>query len=213
MSAIYLTELTDALGCSAMGGLTADGTESGNIKGVIDEFVADPRLQGSAWDSVRAKLSEFSAAFEARMNLVSNLSAAINEALNLLIEYMGEDKYLNPEDLETIRATCESSKTTLATIGGLLASTTVYTDPETGEESSVYVVADQGTRDALAAKMGELSEAIPEMERLIAKLEQFQEVYDKAVAILDAAFAEVDAFGTMVADIIPSEKVQYVPVG
>lgn len=213
-TAIYMEELTAMAGHSSVTNLTTDITESTDMLEIIDGFVSDSEghLQGDAWNEVQAKMNDFSTALKQRMTLAEHLSEAIQAAIKVLTDYLEDYPYLNMAEYDNIRKSYEQCERDIANINAALEAKTKV---EVGEDDEgnpkydySYVITGQARND-LQARIGEIEEAMLEIDKLIKKLDGLEKKYNEAKAILDTAFAEVEDFGISVANITPSQKVQY----
>lgn len=217
MNAIYLDELLAAQSYAAVSNLSLDVTETNNIKGILNEFVTDSqgRLQGDSWTEVQAKMAEFSAVFDKRISLANDLTTAVNDALNMLVEYIGDYPYLDYSEYEEISTSYHQCELDIASINAALAET-VYVKVGENDDGSdkmdyVHKIQDEGVRKQLSGKIGEIEASMAEIKALLDKLDGLEEVYNSAKELLDAAFEEFDDFETSVSQITPSSKVEYIP--
>jgi len=220
MEPIYLDELSAAIGSSTFSDLDRDCIESKDMKTLIDGFVSDSQghLKGDSWLAVQAKLSEFSSAMDQRITLASNLSAAIQKAVQLLLDYIEDYPYLDYSELPKIEASYKQCESDIASIKSALAAkkTEQFKVGEDEEGKPIYdsheVYVIQGSaRDELSARITEIEASMVEIKKLIEKLNGLEAKYNEAKAILDEAFAEVENFGISVSSIEASKPVQYVP--
>ncbi len=211
MAKVYLDEIDTILGSSTCSGLTADSTEGKDIHSTLDSFCnAWFRLRGDQWDKSREKLKQYDEAMQKRMELATKLSSAINEALKILKEYLGEDLMLDTEQLpeyQKQRTICQNS---IDTLNSMLNQTEEYT--YTGADGKTYT----GTRArydsaTIRAQITEAENTLRELDRLIKKIEGLDEVYAKAEGILKEAFADIEPFKSAVAAIKPSGIYKYQP--
>ena len=217
MTAIYSNELQAAYNYSTLANLSTDQAESKNMNTLLTEFMSEGSLQGDAWKSVQAKLSEYSNVLNQRFTVAQSLSEAISKALGILIDYIEEYPYLDYDELKDIKIAREESLSKIEEIRGQLDAkeyVVIKKAENEGEEDTwgyAYVVKEP-QRTYLEERINEIEVEILKIDKLIEKLEGLEAVYNEAESILEAAFAEVDRFGTAVAQITPSSPVQYVPV-
>lgn len=206
MEAVNLDELKAAKNFSTFKDLSNDVNESANMKNLLDNFVAESngRLKGEMWDSVGKQLSQFSNALSERMKLANNLSTAIQKALDLLLNYMGEDyaslDYSQLPELEANKKNCESQ------IANIKASIYNLSKIDKDEKSD--------TSNKLAyynRQLTEYQKELEELNRLIEKLKGLKEKYAEAEKILADAFSEVNIVGDKVANVAVGKTVTFMP--
>ena len=202
MTKIYLDEINSALSFSTFDTLEQDAKDSDGVSNAIESYVyqSGGKLQGEQWDKTRTKMGVYQEALGKRGEIAGVLSAAIKEALELLKDYLGTDEMLDSSklpELKDAKSTCENS---ISTLEDMLKQT--KTDAN-GNTVPVY------NSDEVNAQLALARETLKEIERLIEKIEGLDEVYNKAVGILEAAYQQVVAFAKEVAGIKPSGQYHY----
>lgn len=206
MEAVRLDELKAAKNFSTFKDLSNDVNESANMKNLLDNFITESngRLKGEMWNKVGAQLSEFSNALAERMKLANNLSTAIQKALDILLDYMGEDyaslDYSQLPELEANKRNCENQ------IANIKASIYNLSNMNSNEESD--------TANKLAYYNGQLTKyqnELQDLNQLIEKLKGLKVKYDEAEKILADAFSEVNLVGDKVANIAVGKTVTFMP--
>lgn len=151
-----------------------------------------------------AQLSSFSNALAERMKLANNLSTAIQKALDILLNYMGEDyaslDYSQLPELEANKKNCETQ------IANIKASIYNLSNISSNEESD--------TANKLAYYNGQLTKyqnELQDLNQLIEKLKGLKVKYDEAEKILADAFSEVNLVGDKVANIAVGKTVTFMP--
>ena len=206
MEAVRLDELKAAKNFSTFKDLSNDVNESANMKNLLDNFITESngRLKGEMWNKVGTQLSEFSNALSERMKLANNLSTAIQKALDILLNYMGEDyaslDYSQLPELEANKKNCETQ------IANIKASIYNLSNMNSNEESD--------TANKLAYYNGQLTKyqnELQDLNQLIEKLKGLKVKYDEAEKILADAFSEVNLVGDKVANIAVGKTVTFMP--
>ena len=206
MEAVHLDELKAAKNFSTFKDLSNDVNESANMKKLLDNFITESngRLKGEMWNKVGTQLSEFSNALSERMKLANNLSTAIQKALDILLNYMGEDyaslDYSQLPELEANKRNCENQ------IANIKASIYNLSNMSSNEESD--------TANKLAYYNGQLTKyqnELQDLNQLIEKLKGLKVKYDEAEKILADAFSEVNLVGDKVANIAVGKTVTFMP--
>ena len=210
MAKIYLDEINAFLESNTITGLTNDSREGGNVNNALGLFVEESgtRLASNHWDTYRNTFSEFNKAIQARAALATKLGEAISKALQLLKDYLGDDQMLDSSKLEEYKKhkkTCEES---IAKLNEMLNATTQVTRKNSEGQDIVITVPLYDSSD-IRAQISKANETITELDRLIAKIEGLDEVYNQAEAILQEAFSDIDSFKTLVGSIVPDKKVSY----
>jgi hypothetical protein len=212
--AIYADELSAAKNSSVFSNLKIDAGESASIQSIISDFqtLAHGRLVGSMWDNAFAKLNEFSAALLKRIEVANNMSEAIQEAIRILNDYIGDYPYLDCSQLEAIKASKKQCENQISMIKQVMYSKTTqkYIDSNGEEKTRQVNVYSDSEIAQFSLAITKLEENIRELQLLIEKLEGLEAVYAQAQAVLDSAFAGVDGFGSNVSNIVPNNKVVYV---
>lgn len=206
MEVVHLDELKAAKNFSTFKDLSNDVNESANMKNLLDNFITESngRLKGEMWDKVGVQLSSFSNALAERMKLANNLSTAIQKALDILLNYMGEDyaslDYSQLPELEANKRNCENQ------IANIKASINNLLNMSSNEESD--------TANKLAYYNGQLTKyqnELQDLNQLIEKLKGLKVKYDEAEKILADAFSEVNLVGDKVANIAVGKTVTFMP--
>lgn len=204
MAKIYLDEINAALGFSTFDTLEKDTSDSSRLDKALDSYVSDSgtktKLAGDAWDQTRTKMGTYKDALATRASVAGTLSTAIKEALNLLKDYLGTDEMLDTEKLPEMKEQKKACEDAISNLEAMLKETKVNDE---GKTVHVY------NTDEVNAQLTLAKETLKEIDRLIEKIEGLDEVYNKAVAILDAAYESVLAFGKQVGAIKPSGKFEY----
>ena len=209
MAKVYLDEIDAFLASGTISTLTTDVSDGTSVNDALLNFVdlSGTQLEGVNWDKFRGKFGEFNTALQARINLAKKLEEAINEALTLLKEYLGDDQMLDSSKLEEYkksRQTCQNS------IDNLNAMLTETREVQVEEGGQTYI-----TRTTLydsneiRSQISLATDTLTELDRMIAKIEGLDEVYSRAEAILQSAFAGIDTFRSQVESIVPDATYSY----
>ena len=210
MAKVYLDEIDAYLSSSTTNTLTVDSTESSNIGEAIQSFVdgSKAQLDGVNWDNYRTKFAAFSQAMQTRMRLASKLATAIEEALRLLKDYLGEDQMLDSSQLEEYKLQRQSCQNSIDTLKGMLNATrqVQYTDANGQTQTRTEPLYDA---NEIRSQITLAEETLTELDRIIKKIEGLDAVYSQAESILQAAFSEVTTFKSEVESIVPDFTCSY----
>ncbi len=202
MAKIYLDEINSALGFSTFDTLEKDVKDSGSTGTAVDSYITDSteKLTGEQWDKTRDKMGIYKSALGKRGEIAGALSSAIKEALQILKDYLGTDEMLDSEKLPELKEQKQVCENSISTLEDMLSQTKV---DDKGNTVHVYDTEEVRAQLALAR------ETLKEIERLIEKIEGLDEVYNKALGILEGAYQQVVEYATQVSGIKPSGKYQY----
>ena len=209
MASLYLDELTAAASSSTFNLLSNDSSDSKSSASNIEGFISGSGsiLQGEQWDKVRSKMGVYQSALAARANCANNLGKAINDALKLLTDYMGDDAMLDTAQLPEFTAERNACIEQIATLKSMMNEMETVNWYENGRWYSTtrhkYDVA------AIQGYINNAEAVLKELNRIIKKLEGLDEIYAQAEAMLEAAYQDVLAFQQMVSSITPSGKYVY----
>lgn len=210
MAKIYLDEIDAFLSSGTMDCLTADSKEGGTINEAILNFNDASRfqLEGNNWDQYRSKLASFNEAMQVRMSVASKLGAAIQEALKLLKDYLGDDLMLDSSKLDEYKRQKQNCRDSIDKLNAMLNETTQVEQTDANGVKTTVTVAVYDAGD-IRAQISLAEETITELDRLITKIEGLDAVYQQAEAILQTAFSEVTAFQNQVSGIMPDATFSY----
>ena len=212
MAKVYLDEIDALLGSNTTDSLTTDSTEATSVNQAITDFISGSSAQliGTSWDKYRSELETINAALQTRIAIANKLAAAIKEALQLLKDYLGDDLMLDTSKLDEYKQAKKNCEDSIAKLNGMLSATTTasYTDSEGKTQTKTVALYDASE---IRAQIASAEETLKELDRLITKIEGFEPVYQKAEAILQAAFGDLPGFKEQVNSFTPSRTVTYKP--
>ncbi len=210
MAKVYLDEIEALLGSTTFNTLSVDSQEATSVSDAITDFVSGSKAQliGDSWDNYRNKLETINEAMKARIALAKELGEAIQKALQLLKDYLGDDLYLDSDKLDAFKSQKQYCENSIAKLNSMLSETTSVTYQDTDGTTKVKSVALYDTAE-IRAQIATAEETLQELNRLIAKIEGLDAVYAQAEAILQAAFSGVDGFKNQVAGFMPDKTVSY----
>ena len=212
MPKVYLDEIDALLTSGTMDTLTVDSSEATTVSEAITSFIggSQTQLAGQSWDDYRAKLQTINEAMQVRIALAKKLGEAIQKALQLLKDYLGDDLYLDSDKLDLYRKQKQNCENSIAKLNSMLSATTQV---EYKDESGVTRTKSVALYDAseIRAQIATAEETLRELDRLITKIEGLDAVYAEAEAILAEAFSGIDGFKNQVSDIMPDRTVSYKP--
>lgn len=201
MSAIKLNELQMMAKGSTFFELANESKESKNLQDDLSSFISNSngKLEGQYWPIIEDKLNEFSTVINKRDEVAKLLSDSIQKALNMLIDYFGDDyTSLDYSQLDVIQGLINKYNSEISGIQMLL--------------NNSQNIDDIRTRNILLGRLEIFKNKVRELEKIANKIEGFKKVYNDAMNILQDAFKEVDEFAKMVNSITPNEEVIYSPI-
>jgi hypothetical protein len=193
MARIYYDELRAALSSNIFDTLTTESNESQREMESIDTFnhAGRKELTGENYDHFREQLAKMKEALSNRANLATNLNNSIREALTLLINYMESYQFLDSSRLEeynTYRTNC---------INGINYLNTLLHQQNRTDYNIIY------------QNIETVKNTLSELDKIIAKVEGLDSVYQQAQQILTEAFYGIDYFNSRVSDIKPDGLYTY----
>lgn len=209
MPKIYLDEVEAMNSSTLVSTLKNDSTDSANVNNSVVLFAdTKDKLSGPQWDKVRSKFAEYSNALDKRTAVAEKLSDAIETALNLLIEYLGDDLMLDSSMLgeyESQKRTCKNSIDKLYAM--LEEMETVKVTDSNGKTSEV--TRHKYDQSTIKKQISSAEAVLDELQRLIDKINGLEAICEQAVGILEPVFSEITEYGNIVSSITPSSKVVY----
>lgn len=210
MPKVYLDEIDAFLSSGTTDILTKDSTESNNVNEAIMEFVdlSKGKLVGTNWDGYRNKFSALNKAIQTRISLAKKLGAAIQEALQLLKDYLGEDQMLDTSQLQEYKKQRDICQNSIDNLNAMLTETTEvrYTDENGQTRITTTALYDA---NEVRAQISQAQETLKELDRLITKIEGLDAVYSQAEAILQTAFSGIASFQSEVESVVPDATYSY----
>ena len=212
MPKVYLDEIDALLGSGTTSSLSTDSQEGKSLNSAIDSYINSSKstLKGAQWDKSRAKLQTFNEALKTRMELAEKMGEAIKNALQLLKDYLGEDAMLDTSQLVEYQKQRDICQNSINQLTGMLSETHSVTtkDSEGRDVVTTELVYDSA---AIQSQIDLAKETLVELDRIITKIEGLEEVYNKAMGILEEGFAGLQAFQSSVSSITPSGIFSYKP--
>ena len=205
MAQIYSDELKATLSSNTFDMFDAEASESKTLNDAISNFVdsTKEKLTGTQYDTFRSQFEKFSEALAVRMALAASLGAAIKEAIQLLVDYIGEDTSLDSSKLEEYRQERQTCANSIDSLKGMLSATHQV------ERDGVMVTEAKYNSAEINQKIEIAEETLAELDSIIAKVEGLDAVYAKAESILAGAFSQIDGFKSNVSSITPNGLYSY----
>lgn len=219
--AIQVEALNNLKNCGSLKQISNDGLGGNSTKNNLENFINDNTvLKGSQWDSVRSKISKYNGLLDKRAKVAATLSSAIDSAIKLLLDYLGDDLYLDASQLEEINETKKRCVDLISTLKDNLNSVNrievtdesgnIVTDELGNVKYKTEYVYSSSERDKFKNMISELHDVtIPELDNLIEKIKGLPTIYKKAESIVNEAYNEIVKFSSEVSSITPSAKVQF----
>ena len=205
MAKIYSDELKATLSSGTLDMFEKEESESKTLNDAINNFVTSnkDKLSGEQYDKFRSQFEKFSESLGKRMALAASLGAAIKEAIQLLVDYIGEDTCLDSSKLDEYKQERQTCANSIDTLKGMLSAT------QQVEQNGVMVTVSKYDSSEINQKIALAEQTLTELDRIIAKVEGLDAVYAKAEAILSGVFSQIDGFKSTVASITPSGLYSY----
>ena len=205
MAKIYSDELKATLSSGTLDMFDKEASESKTLNDAISNFVDNnkDKLSGEQYDNFRSQFEKYSEALAIRMALAASLGAAIKEAIQLLVDYIGEDTSLDSSKLDEYKQERQTCASSIETLKGMLNATHQV------EKDGVMVTEKKYNSAEVSQKIALAEETLAELDRIIAKVEGLDAVYAKAESILSGAFSQIDAFKSNVSSIKPGGIYSY----
>lgn len=194
MPKVYLSEINATLSSNIIPTLTNDSQESKTTETSVTGYINDSaeKLKGEFWDKTREKMEIYNTSLKTRTTLGAELAEAIKKALTLLKDYLGEDQMLDTDKLPEYK---EQRQICLDAI----------------EQLTAYANDPKYNSSELQAQINQAKEVLKELDRIIAKIEGLEPVYNEAMQILQDAMAKITPFENAVKEIKPSGTYVYKP--
>ena len=196
-------ELSSALNSLPSGGYSPETNHSKGMQNTISTFASSQLLTGQSWDVIKAGLGQYSDALQKRMELATELYGAINTALRILINFMGEYDKLDASQQAEIEETIQRCEDNIKSCSACIESGK-YTpvENEDGSVENVWTYTySYAQRKRFADLIVEYESNIEELKKILKKIEELPEVYERARGILEQAFSKVDEFSSVVSGI------------
>lgn len=212
MPKVYLDEIEAVLGSTTCSSLSTDSQEGKTVNETLDSYINGSKstLKGEQWDKSRAKMQTFSDALKMRMELAQKLGEAIQEALKILKEYLGEDAMLDTSQLSEYQSQRQICQESINKLNSMLQETEPVQHTDANGQTYVTYEHVYNTAD-VQAKIKVAQETLTELDRIIEKINGLEAVYNKALGILQEAFAGISPFQSAVSSITPSGIYHYTP--
>lgn len=210
MARIYYDELNAAMNSGIFDRLATDQEETRNLKEAINSFIAGSTvlLKGDIYDGYRTQLSTFNQALDQRIAIDGNMSTSIKEALQLLLDYLDGDLYLDTSKLEEYAYYRDICITSINKLYSMLNEQ--YEVRYTGSDGRTHVsYSPVYDSNKVKEQIAQAEEVLTELDRIIKKVQGLDAVYAQAESILNSAFSEISPFGSAVTAIKPDGIYSY----
>lgn len=191
MGPIIVKDLKGVVSSPAVKSFNNDIADARELREIIDNFCieSDGSIQGQMWNKVQSKLKMYSDAMAVRIDSAQILSEAIEKALNILIDYIG-DEYTNLD--YSLLPELERGYNQLQSLYYLLSSKSSEELDKSGE----------GLLNYYRQRLNEIGE-------LIEKLRILKEKYELAESIIASAMEIINGKIASIGNITPSREVFY----
>ena len=194
MPKVYLSEINATLNSNIIPALTTDSQEGQTVQTAVTSYINDSpeQLKGDFWDKTRQKMEIYNTSIKTRIEVASDLADAIKQALTKLRDYLGEDEMLDTDKLPEYR---RQRQICLDAI----------------EQLTAYAKDSRYNSAELQEQIEQAKATLAELDRIIAKIEGLEPVYNEAMRILQEAASKIPPFESAVKDIKPSGIYTYKP--
>jgi len=210
MAKVYYDELNAAMNSDIFDRLATDQQETQSLKEVISNFIqySTASLTGEVYDKYRTQLQTFNQVLDQRISLDENMSSSIKEALQLLINYMDGDLYLDTSKLNDYTYNRDICINSINKLYSMLNE--MYEIRYVGSDGRTHVsYSPVYDSNEVKAQIAKAEETLKELDRIITKVQGLDAVYAQAEAILNSAFAGISPFGSAVTGIKPDGLFSY----
>ena len=188
MPKVYLSEIDATLNSNIIPALSTDSQEGQTTQTAVTSFLNDSpeKLKGDFFFFFIQKMeTSYNTALKTRVELAANLAEAIKKALTLLKDYLGEDEMLDTDKLP------EYKKQRQICLDAI-------------EQLTEYAKDSRYNSAELQEQINQAKATLAELDRIIAKIEGLEPVYNEAMQIIQEAAAKISPFESAVKDIKPS---------
>ena len=209
MTKVCMEDLNNGMADSTFKNLNNDNNESTKLKNSISEFTSNKdKLKGEQWDKVKNKINEFQPLLEERGKVAEKLIESIKSAITLLKDYLGEDEMLDTSKLEEYKEQKRKLEETIEDLKNKL-NETVTEEVDDGAGGTKTVTKPKYNAADINEQIASAEEILKELDRIIKKIEGLDEIYNKAMGIIDEAAAQISSFQANVESVKPSGKFVY----
>ena len=176
---------------------------SNNLKNGVDSFISgignSNILQGGVWNDVKSNLTSYQSLLNANVKAASFIEEAIQTAMGIIIDYMGDDPELDDSKLPTLREEYSKYQSLISDINGTISSmsackteekTIVNDDGEEEKTGGKACYTDSEIQSKRNILLG-YNESQKSLEDEIKKLEGLAPVVQAAQEIIQSAIDQV----------------------
>ena len=147
-----------------------------SIKSFQEKITSNTTLQGDIWKEVNSKLDSYNSLLDKRLKSNDKLKAAIEEALKLLEDYMGDYDELDDSMIDQLKEEVSKFESQISDLQNKI-------EAATGNASSEV--------SKFKSQIDKNRELIEELKKKLEKLEGLWEVINKATDIVSGAVEEI----------------------
>jgi len=189
-NAIEKEALNNLLSYNSILTISNDSSKIKNSQVTLQEFIDNnSTLQGVHWDLLRNKMSKYNYLLSGRAQLAETVTNAIKKAVKLLLDYLGDDLYLDNSQLEELDELKMRITRIIANLESQINSMITHTymlDDGTEETRRIHKYS-ADLRNNFKERIEEYKLQLREVDRLIAKIEGLAGIYAQANSIIDEA--------------------------
>lgn len=209
MAKVFLEELEAFEKSNTLETIETDAREANKANEILLNFVdkSKTELKGEGWDAYRKKFNAYSVALQAREEIATIMEDAIKQALSLLKNYLGDDLMIDTSRLEEYQHNKQICENSIESLKEMLEEKdkTEYVD----KDGTTQIVPSNLETEEIEEQIELAKDTIEELDRMIAKIEGFDEVYSQAELILQSAFSRIDMFRSQVEGLVPDVTYSY----
>lgn len=209
--AIQVDALNSLLNSNSLKQITNDGLNVNLIKNNLTNFINDSSvLKGYEWNSVRKKISKYNNLLSLRAEVATSLSSSINSAVKMLLDYLGDDLCIEPSKLEEIQEAKRRCENLIVDLSNKI--NIKYEEEKVDEVGNITYkleyMYNSAERDEFSKMLVKLrDETVPELNRLIEKINGLSDIYSEALRIIKMSYGEIENFNKEVNNLNSSDKI------
>lgn len=187
-----------------------------SIEALQNDISNSKYLKGEVWNAVNNKLEGYKEIQNLRIQSNEKMQAAFEKALTLLDEYIGDDEYLDADELDSYKQDRQEALDNIASLTALInemedISITFKKKTIVIGRRYKYSAAERSQwQKEIELKNDEIENVIDPM---IEKLEGLQEIMNRAIGIVNEAMGEIQSdYGNKVSEMFGGKSYNYEPV-
>ena len=212
-SSIHVDMLRELLNSDSLKILSNEKESVNKMDIILNNFINDKvNLVGKEWDNVRNKLGKYEEIYKRRMIVVNSLVTTINSVVSILLNYLGDDLYLDISKLDEMREAKRKVEISIVEMEDAINSKTIinYIKEDGSIGTKEEYLYNYEKRMEFQNNINLLrNDILPEINRLIDKIIGLEDVYNEVKLMMNNELSNVEKFALEVDSIIPSKKVSF----